>query len=753
MSSTKLLAIGAALSLGLFACTPLTQTPLKSQTTTLQRQVIQPVVTNPRLDLEKIGLVLESQTFSELKKPLVFQSRDTAFGIKAEGCCNDTSDQRPNSPTSIYQIDFGQITNPNWGDDPTQSEGWNQWNGDYFPQGKGVVLSNPGPGQGNRNDPGEYQAQRPDLLETGLHKTLSLLDTNGKALYQPGDKIIIKMRVSPTYTHAHSDTTMYVKFDDPGQTIAVSNILRGADTTWQEMHLEVTIPECATTMTLNLLAYLGQGETSSVTFETLSVEQVPAEYYSNTALYTQGFEEGGVTTPFGPNSPDVTEEFGRDFYVVDGVTGSTHSQGGDKAVTLQNSGAAESGLVQLIELPAYGPTDKITVEMFTATTFQEGDSASLVGLEFLNAAGDTLATLNSSKVNRFNYRWLIIDRAEIPVGSTHIKVVPKVLVPNANETGSLLIDDLKVTLVQASDATPPAPQVCVVPTPTPTPMTPEEAELALGVKLFFEPRLSSNNQMSCATCHDPAKGFSNGLAVAAGVTGAQGSRNVPTIYEVVNQTLTFWDGRASSLEEQALLPIENPVEMNDTLDNVIAKLSADPEYVTAFSQAYNAAPNSGDLAKAIARFERELKVEQTPFARYEAGDTTALTDAQVRGRALFFGRAACSSCHSGPSFTDQTFKNIGIANGDQGRGAITGDFRDNFAFKVPTLINVSKTAPYMHDGSKATLLDVVNHYDNPPAFQGPPLPNITLSDQDKSDLVDFLNALSADDNLDALRGN
>lgn len=265
--------------------------------------------------------------------------------------------------------------------------------------------------------------------------------------------------------------------------------------------------------------------------------------------------------------------------------------------------------------------------------------------------------------------------------------------------------------------------------------------------------------MSCATCHDPAQGFSNGRAVAQGITGALGSRNVPTIYAAAAQTLTFWDGRASSLEQQALLPIENPVEMNESLDNAVAKLAADPSYVEAFFEAFNSAPNAQDLARAIASFERALVLEPTPVARFRQGQTNALTPAQARGLNLFNSpRTACATCHSGPNFSDQGFHNIGIGingpNPDLGRFGVTGFARDRGAFKTPTLLNIARSAPYMHDGSLSSLQQVVAHYNrggNLNANLDPRIRPLNLTAGEQADLVAFLQALSANDNLASLQ--
>lgn len=296
------------------------------------------------------------------------------------------------------------------------------------------------------------------------------------------------------------------------------------------------------------------------------------------------------------------------------------------------------------------------------------------------------------------------------------------------------------------------------PQPTPRPsLDPVQAQIALGAKLFFEPLLSGDNSMSCATCHDPAQGFSNGAPTAAGINGQHGNRNTPTIYEARAQSLTFWDGRAGSLEEQALGPIENPIEMNDTLANVVAELQAVPEYVKAFEQAYGNAPNATDIGRAIASFERAVEVDTTPFERFQAGEVSALRADQIRGMNLFFSnRTNCNFCHNGPSFSDQRFFNIGVSQNipspDLGRFNVTGLEQDRGSFKVPTLINVAQTAPYMHDGSLPDLAAVVAHYNR----GGDPHPNnrlpaLNLSAGEQADLVAFLEALSAGDNVAELR--
>lgn len=239
-------------------------------------------------------------------------------------------------------------------------------------------------------------------------------------------------------------------------------------------------------------------------------------------------------------------------------------------------------------------------------------------------------------------------------------------------------------------------------------------KVSLGKMLYFDPRLSSDNKVSCATCHDPAKGWSNGEAVATGVGGQKGGRSSPTIINSAYQTFQFWDGRAGSLEEQALGPIQNPIEMNMSLEDVVKRLNKIKGYREAFQKVFGTDVTSDGIGKAIAAYERTIVSGDAPYDRFKAGDKTALSESAQRGMKIFFGKGVCSACHSGPNFTDNGFHNIGIGmdkeNPDQGRAAISKLEGDTGAFKTPTLREIARTAPYMHDGSLKTLEDVVEHY-------------------------------------------
>ena len=247
-----------------------------------------------------------------------------------------------------------------------------------------------------------------------------------------------------------------------------------------------------------------------------------------------------------------------------------------------------------------------------------------------------------------------------------------------------------------------------VPHPKNNPPTPEK--ILLGKQLFFDGRLSADNKVSCASCHDPAKGFSNGEQFATGVEGKKGGRNSPTVINSAYQTFQFWDGRAKSLEEQALGPIQNPIEMNMTLDAVVARLNGIEGYKKQFQQVFGTDVTSDAIGKAIATYERTVLSGDAPYDKFKAGDHAALAEGAQRGMKLFFGKANCSACHAGPNFTDNAFHNIGLPGTDTGRDIISKSSGDKGAFKTPTLREIAKTGPYMHDGSLKTLEEVVAHY-------------------------------------------
>jgi cytochrome c peroxidase len=294
---------------------------------------------------------------------------------------------------------------------------------------------------------------------------------------------------------------------------------------------------------------------------------------------------------------------------------------------------------------------------------------------------------------------------------------------------------------------------------------PAADEAELGRRLFFDARLSFNDSISCASCHRPELGFSDGRRFSVGATGKALARHTPHLYNLAWSPTLFWDGRATSLEEQALVPIQGADEMNLPLEAAVRKLNEDPDYAAAFPRVY---PKTGltarTLAKALAAFVRTIVSGPAPFDRYVTGDTGALTPSAIRGKELFFGRAKCSTCHRGPNFTDGSFHNTGVPGDDRGRAAFdrVGEFQmrpypffqTEKAFKTPGLRNAALTAPYFHDGSEPTLQDVVRFYNQGGkerrsyglALDIRPL---DFDDAQLSDLVSFLEALTADTALAA----
>lgn len=265
-----------------------------------------------------------------------------------------------------------------------------------------------------------------------------------------------------------------------------------------------------------------------------------------------------------------------------------------------------------------------------------------------------------------------------------------------------------------------------VPQPRSNPSTPEK--VALGRRLFFDRVLSRDQTVSCASCHDPAHGYSIPDRTAQGVGGAVGRRHPSTLVNVAYNTFQFWDGRIGTLEEhdslerQALRPIRDPHEMDLDPEEAARRLNADPGYSTQFQLAFGEPASAETIARAIAAFERTLLFGDAPYDRFEAGNRQALSPAAIRGRDLFFWKATCSACHRGPNLTDNSF-HPGIASaateadqpesaaaGDPGRFEVTTADADRGFFKTPTLREVARHPPYMHDGSVATLEDVVARY-------------------------------------------
>lgn len=275
----------------------------------------------------------------------------------------------------------------------------------------------------------------------------------------------------------------------------------------------------------------------------------------------------------------------------------------------------------------------------------------------------------------------------------------------------------------------------------------------LGKKLFSEKILSKDSSVSCASCHKPAFAFADTVAFSTGIFGKLTSRNTPSVLNMKNRPYFFWDGRAASLEEQALIPIANPDEMGLPVKEAVERLNRSDEYRRLFKKIFGQLPNATNLGAALAAFEKTLETDESKFDDWANGKGE-LTPQEERGRQLFISnRAKCFDCHSTEDFTNDEFKNIGLFNGvsqkDEGRFFISGDKKDLGRFKTPGLRNVAVTAPYMHDGRFKTLEQVVQYYNNPYMFVEDPinmdtllLQPLQLSNQDNADLVAFLKTLT-----------
>lgn len=274
----------------------------------------------------------------------------------------------------------------------------------------------------------------------------------------------------------------------------------------------------------------------------------------------------------------------------------------------------------------------------------------------------------------------------------------------------------------------------------------------LGELLFFDPILSRDSSISCSSCHKPEFSFADNVALSPGVNGRLGNRNTPSAMNMAGRSFFFLDGRAKTLEEQALGPIANPVEMDLPIEKAIERLQANSFYNKAFKKIFKEGITPKTLGKAIADFERTLEGGATPFDRWAKGEKDAISESAKRGHKIFIEKAKCFDCHFGPDFTRDDFRNIGLYNGkeynDPGRFNVTRDSADLGKFKVPGLRNIAFTAPYMHDGSFKTLREVIDYYDNPSKFVKGSINTDTLitplnlTEQEKQDLEAFLLTLS-----------
>lgn len=286
-----------------------------------------------------------------------------------------------------------------------------------------------------------------------------------------------------------------------------------------------------------------------------------------------------------------------------------------------------------------------------------------------------------------------------------------------------------------------------IPFPASNPYSPEK--VALGKSLFFDPRLSANNNQNCGSCHNPSFGWEDGQPVSTGTSAARGKRNSQTLLNRAWGKAMFWDGRADGLENQALFPIQDDVEMNMPIDELVEKLSDIDGYQEQFNRVFPDEGISGaTIAKAIATFERTIVSGISPFDRWIEGDENALSPSQVKGFELFTGKANCIACHSGWNLTDEMFHDIGIDSQDMGRSNATSSSSDAFTFKTPGLRNIGQRAPFMHDGSMDTLDEVISHYiggGNERNTLSQLMKPIDLDSDEVDHIVDFLLALTGED--------
>lgn len=289
------------------------------------------------------------------------------------------------------------------------------------------------------------------------------------------------------------------------------------------------------------------------------------------------------------------------------------------------------------------------------------------------------------------------------------------------------------------------------------PTTPE----SLGEILFSDPILSRDSTVSCASCHRPAFAFADTTAFSVGITGELTRRNTPSVMNMLDRSVFMWDGRAATLQDQALLPLEHPHEMGFHRDSIVLRLRQNRYFAEAFQQVFNREPDLQGMLDALAAFQESLETADTPNDRWLFDKEPGLTAVQIRGRDLFLDKANCIECHFTPDFTADEFRNIGLFNGqdlnDPGRYEQTRDSADLGRFKVPGLRNVAVTAPYMHNGMFRTLSEVIRYYNDPREFlerainPDPEIKPLGLTDTEMYELEQFLIGLTDDRFLHLLK--
>ena len=281
---------------------------------------------------------------------------------------------------------------------------------------------------------------------------------------------------------------------------------------------------------------------------------------------------------------------------------------------------------------------------------------------------------------------------------------------------------------------------------------PTKQSIELGRLLFFDKRLSGDGTIACSSCHLPSRAFTDGKAVSSGINGQRGHRNAPTVINRLYGRSFFWDGRARTLTEQTLEPFRNPVEHGLSQHDLLSMIKAIPGYRHLFRETFGTDVTEESIATALTHFQWTILSGNSPVDRFDyRGDTAALSAAAQRGFLVFRGKGGCVRCHAGPNYTDEQYHNLGVGwetpHIDLGRYAVTRRPEDIGAFKTPTLREIARTAPYMHDGRFKTLREVVNFYNhggvnNP--HQDPIMRPLFLSDDERADLEAFLNNLSGE---------
>lgn len=356
------------------------------------------------------------------------------------------SGQRPTAPVFLMNEDFSGLNDPEFGNDVTQPfSKWVQWGTDYYTTGTGIAPWNPGPTLGDRDLYQEYTDERPNLLESGVYKRVSLVDADGNYTYQAGDKLIAKMNVTPGFTDGDTDADigLILHNECTGETVsAYGRPLRGARTVNHEIYVEIEIPAGMTELSVSVLGYLGYQEAGSMVVHDVSVEQVPQEYYAVNTLYQDNLEQGG-DYGFGANSPQVDAEFGYDFYLVPDASGGM-------SATAYNDGVNGrlGGMIKKVDLGSYAPGSLLTAKMYASTTFSADPLSSFaqLSLEFYDANDQKLGQASSTTLTANHYETLIIDRTAIPAGTSYVKFVPLMSL-GALEQSSALLDNFSLEIL------------------------------------------------------------------------------------------------------------------------------------------------------------------------------------------------------------------------------------------------------------------------------------------------------------------